>query len=524
VQLSAPLWALAVSPDGKTVATTDSATIRLIDLTSGKDRLTFTGHPSTVFTSAVTPDGRTIATGSGSDVFLWDAASGQLRRRLRGHQGYVNGMALLDGGRKLVTSAYQDKSLRVWDLVREKEAGTLNLPDGSFILQSVTPEGKTIALGGGTGNVVVMDGHTGKVLQTLQAGGDAIYGAAFTPDGRKLVVCHSQDNMIRVWDLVAGKVVHTYSFLDAPDPGRPPAGGGRPVYYNAVSPDRRLIALGSQFRFLEVRDLLTGEVLQRVNDLPDGVCPMAFSPDGRTLAWAGWKSATVHLIEVATGRERHSFPGKIGRVIPLSFTADGTALVAGADDTTALVWDLTGRLAAKDTWGRSLTTADLDAAWADLAGDDALKAYRTVQKLSGSAKDAIPYLGRRLRPVPAADETRLTRLIADLDSEDFAVRENATKELEKLEDTALGRLRKALAGEPSAEARRRLELLVRRQADQSRNPTPERRRVLRCLEVLERIGTPEAAAVLETLAKGAPGASLTEDAKAALGRMKGRTS
>jgi hypothetical protein len=47
----------------------------------------------------------------------------------------------------------------------------------------------------------------------------------------------------------------------------------------------------------------------------------------------------------------------------------------------------------------------------------------------------------------------------------------------------------------------------------------ERLRVLRSLEVLERIGSSEARQVIQILAGGAPGAQLTREAKAALRRL-----
>src|SRR5262249_50233875 len=46
-----PLWALALAPDGKTAAMTDSSTIRLLDLGSGAERFLVRGHPATVYKS-----------------------------------------------------------------------------------------------------------------------------------------------------------------------------------------------------------------------------------------------------------------------------------------------------------------------------------------------------------------------------------------------------------------------------------------------------------------------------------------
>jgi hypothetical protein len=48
---------------------------------------------------------------------------------------------------------------------------------------------------------------------------------------------------------------------------------------------------------------------------------------------------------------------------------------------------------------------------------------------------------------------------------------------------------------------------------------PETLQAIRAVEVLEGIGTPDARQLLEALAEGAPEASLTLKAKAALGRL-----
>ena len=50
-------------------------------------------------------------------------------------------------------------------------------------------------------------------------------------------------------------------------------------------------------------------------------------------------------------------------------------------------------------------------------------------------------------------------------------------------------------------------------------PDPETIRTLRAIIVLERIGTPEARSVLETLGRGAPGSRETEESKASLQRL-----
>src|SRR5439155_8384254 len=129
---------------------------------------------------------------------------------------------------------------------------------------------------------------------------------------------------------------------------------------------------------------------------------------------------------------------------------------------------------------------------------------------------------KHLRPVAVVDEGRLARLITDLDSGRFAVRERAARELEGLGSAAEPALRKALAGRPSVEARNRMAKLLEQEARQRSSPTPDRLRQMRTLEALELAGDREARRLLKELAGGMPGVWLTEEARASLGRLAPR--
>jgi hypothetical protein len=115
---------------------------------------------------------------------------------------------------------------------------------------------------------------------------------------------------------------------------------------------------------------------------------------------------------------------------------------------------------------------------------------------------------------------RIASLIAALDHDRFAVREDASRQLAALGESAGPMMRQALAGRSSLEVRRRLEELL----DKPRRdgPSAEWLRTLRALAVLERTNTPEARRVLETLAKGAPEMRLTQEAENSLSRLARR--
>src|SRR5260370_34270737 len=125
--------------------------------------------------------------------------------------------------------------------------------------------------------------------------------------------------------------------------------------------------------------------------------------------------------------------------------------------------------------------------------------------------------------MPAVDQNRLAKLVANLDSKEFAVREAAEKELENLGELAAPVCRKAMEGKPSAEVRRRLGVLIEKQAKAELNLPPDRLRAVRVVEILELIGTTKARDVLTQLAQGADEASLTQEAKASLDRLSKRS-
>jgi DNA-directed RNA polymerase subunit F len=90
--------------------------------------------------------------------------------------------------------------------------------------------------------------------------------------------------------------------------------------------------------------------------------------------------------------------------------------------------------------------------------------------------------------------------------------------LEELGDGVAVALEKFLTTKPSVEARQRAEKLLAK--IRGGEATDQAAQSLRALEVLEWIGTAKARELVEKLAKGAEGVSLTEDAKRILKRWK----
>jgi hypothetical protein len=188
-------------------------------------------------------------------------------------------------------------------------------------------------------------------------------------------------------------------------------------------------------------------------------------------------------------------------------------------DGTILVWDVGGEDQRQDKPGVRPDQQRVNEWWSDLAGDDAAKAYSAIWGLAAVPQQAVPLLARNLSPTPGTPADRIRRLIDDLDSSEFERREAAAHQLAELEERAFPALNEALEAKPSVEKRRHLEALLNVGMVVRTSATL---RSIRSIEVLEHIGTAEARQLLESLAKGAPEARLTLEAKASLERLAKR--
>ena len=196
-----------------------------------------------------------------------------------------------------------------------------------------------------------------------------------------------------------------------------------------------------------------------------------------------------------------------------AFSPDGKRLATGSVDTNILVWDVARVLKPAPPPAASRPGAkELEVLWKTLAAEDAVAA--------AGCRGAIAF-ARRGGPVPRQrsglprQQTRSASTgCSPPSTKRFVERQKAGLELEKLGPVAAPALRKLLATEVPLEARQRAEALMQKVDGPVTNA--DLLRDLRAVEALERMGTPEADAVLRVIAGGADGHPLTEEAREAL--------
>ena len=163
---------------------------------------------------------------------------------------------------------------------------------------------------------------------------------------------------------------------------------------------------------------------------------------------------------------------------------------------------------------RKLSDTEFEDMWNDLAEPDAFRGYRAHRFLAADGDRTLAFLEKHVKPVPAGYAPRLGQLIQDLLGQTGSSRRKAMTELRKHGEAGLGAILQI--GEDQRQTQAMNVMIVKLEKQLA---SPERLRAIKSVRVLESIGTDGAKSLLDKLAKGAPGARLTTDAKAALERM-----
>jgi RNA polymerase sigma factor (sigma-70 family) len=532
-------YTYAFTPDGKGLVRR-AGTVQRWDLITGKPAYADTedwGHTEAILRVLFSPDGKLLASSSvDQTVRVWNVATaGSLRVIPKDRTHHV--AFSLDGRYLFIRPpGSDDVVLREWDLTTGRAKQDYKLPDHpgphpiTYIKElQVTSDGTKILMtnarweNGYKTWLTTWDALSAKCIDHRQVPWDL--GSVLTADGNGVVALDARTGALSFLEIVTGKPrwqLATRGNLS-----------GREVDCDlTLSPSGRLVAARASFLNssatsiidddTRIMDVSTGRQIVKLpipravaNQKTAGDC-FAFTADDRL--FAAITAEGVRLWETASWQEigyLKDMSGTVGRFFCMAFSPDGRTLATGHADSTILLWDAT--LRGGDQTG-TLTAADVEAHWTLLAEDNATSAYAAFWHLVDDPRLSVKFINDRLKPILALPPDATRPLLSDLDSAEFQKREAAKQKLEELGELAEPALRLALKANPSLEMRKRLETLLERLT-----PTGplkgEALRDVRAIQILERIGTPQARSVLQRVSQGLESASLTRAAKESLSRM-----
>ncbi len=387
-------WAnpLCFSADGRLVATSETEprqnqneedegedekktdqpppTIRVWEVTTGKELFHFTGNKEGVGEATFSPDGKLLAGISEEKTILaWDIATGKPVAQIRGHRGNVRQIAF-GSDSKILLSASDDRTIRLWDVATGRELRKLRGHQQGVYLVATSGDGKLVASAGADNVIRLWDLATAKQLREIKGFTDSIASIALSPDGKWVAGLSSDvSNPIRLWDTATGQ--ETKQLGD----DNPNESNSRYLNYygqaNALnfSPNGKLLAVNfnAVFRLWEIEsgkqilpaeghdaaveslafsidgkklvssgadhttrlwDVETTKQLMKLQRTAKGDTAHAFSPAAKTLATAG-KDNIIRLTSVATGESLGELKGSAQPSTAILFSPDGNTIAAG---------------------------------------------------------------------------------------------------------------------------------------------------------------------------------------------------
>ena len=352
-----PVWAIAFSPDGRRLLTGCGAIdgrpgeARLWNAATGEPAGPPQSHPSWVTDVRFGPDGHTFLTVCDDGAQVWSAATGRPIGARMGHPGLMPAIGVLqnlqaaispDG--TLVATGGVDGAVRLWDAATGRPRSERLPAAGPVMVVAFSPDGKTLVTGTRNGYLEIRDATTGAARGPAQRRRGRVRAITFSPDGA-LIASGGAVILERPkgeWRPIVGGEVQLQETATGRAVGRPmwhPA----PVFAVAFSPDGRILLTGCEDKAVRFFLTMTGQIVGRTHAVEGTVSAVCFSPDGThglSASAGGHEHSEARLWHLPGGDRLPRWLFQHAGISSLALAPDGRALLAGSPDRRARLWDI----------------------------------------------------------------------------------------------------------------------------------------------------------------------------------------
>ncbi len=291
-----PVWSVAFSPDGKTLAVGGYRFVRLYEVETGKRTAAFPVPGEAVRSVCYSPDGKEIAVGSGvpsqgGAAYLLDAVTGKVVRTVKGHDDTVESVAFYNN---TLLSAADDEKVLLTDATSGQPVGKLTEHNGRCLTVAVPVKfsddmgGEIFATGGADNMFKVWDARVKRVVVNFDQCASPVWAAAPRPPYPGRFVTGSGDGRLRYF------VVYQDKNGKPDEQGVWPRGGNQEaqfdahdggVYAVAVAPTDGFVVTGGADHRMVLWN--TGGGKRRTFSEADGdIWGVAVSPDSKRIVSA----------------------------------------------------------------------------------------------------------------------------------------------------------------------------------------------------------------------------------------------
>lgn len=302
------VFSMAVSPDGKWLATGTVGKVFLWDLEEGKLEHCITGLLYPVGAIGFTNNSKSLLLGMGNNnVEMWDMETMTKEKTFFGHNYMIKDLKVAPQGKYFASLDYKNAVI-LWDISKGKAIREFEIPSGFIYNISFSPTGKELIIGRLEGEIPFVDLASGETVKTLNSKrfGDDDFRTGINPDSLymlsvngnslgnvvarelgKVISYHSK--MIIMWDIASGKQ-DNFMMLDIN-----PYGG-------VVSGNKLALRAGKEVRFI---DLEKWAVIDSAKVTPGDYNTITCDPEGKYFM-TGEMDGSVKFFETATGKQAMS--------------------------------------------------------------------------------------------------------------------------------------------------------------------------------------------------------------------------